>query len=94
MFQRDHHIKGMVCACCAATGVVRRLQWFMVLQSKTSTECEYLDGSNSLRHAALFASMDSARGRSVYGLYLPPTKRFPLTVPPMPAHMNITEDRA
>lgn len=94
MLQHYHNIKGMVRACRASTGVVRRLQSFMLLQSKTSTECEYLGGSNSLRHAALFASMDSARGRAVYGLHLPPTKRFPLNVPLMPVYLNITEDKA
>lgn len=49
-------------------------------QSKTTTECSYLeerapDGSSLLRHVALFASQDTSCGRAVYGLHLPPTKR-------------------
>lgn len=46
-----------------------------MLQSKTSTECAYLDDATQLKHAALFISSDSARGRAVYGLHLPPTGR-------------------
>ncbi len=43
-------------------------------------ECGYLadtavDGSPLLRHVALFASADAARGRALYGLHLPPQKR-------------------
>jgi hypothetical protein len=50
------------------------------MQSKTTTECSYLeaqapDGAGLLRHIALYASQDTARGRAVYGLHLPPTKR-------------------
>ncbi|CAL8464190.1 g3725 [Coccomyxa elongata] len=55
------------------------------LQSKTTTECSYLeerapDGGSLLRHVALFASQDTSRGRAVYGLHLAPTKRCLLVV--------------
>jgi len=45
------------------------------VQSKTSTECSYLDSSDQLKHAALFVSTDGAQGRAVYGLHLPPSNR-------------------
>eukprot|EP00878_Enallax_costatus_P032361 GHUV01035561.1.p1 GENE.GHUV01035561.1~~GHUV01035561.1.p1 ORF type:complete len:215 (+),score=72.36 GHUV01035561.1:151-795(+) len=56
------------------------------LQSKTATECSYLEGGGpdglgpSLRHIALYHSSDGARGRALFCLMLPPIKRCLLVV--------------
>ncbi|KAF8072990.1 POL2A [Scenedesmus sp. PABB004] len=56
------------------------------LQSKTATECPYLEGGGpdglgpGLRHVALYHSSDGARGRGLLGLLTPTTGRCLLVV--------------